>query len=465
MPIAMPALSEDELTRFRGLIYEWAGITLTPGKRHLVINRLSRELEHTGCGSFREYTERLLADVTGDLRQRFINALTTNKTAFFREPDHFTILSEQLLRPTRELSQALARGLRIWCAASSTGEEPYTLASVLSDTLSRPQFLTARVVASDIDTRVLETARRGVYDGSAIRELPYGEKERMFVPGRGKYADSYRIRRELRERVTFFRHNLLGDSHIDHAPFDVVFLRNVLIYFDAPNQRRVIEHVARHLAPHGLLFLGHSESLLAHDSEFSFVAHTVYRFNPKRGPARRVSVVPRPRSSLAPTGAERGSFRSEPRLPAAVRSLPVHNHLDGSHGWVSVRLDLSLLFVLHLPAQARTAMLHLGAPPDPASLTGFRTSLRQFLTAALERLGPSSTETTVRAFVGCQPLCSESAILEVVLSDATWSLFGELGLTPPQPKTLTSGTELRVHLATGRVMARLLTPSTHPGHN
>jgi len=453
----MPALSEDELTRFRGLIYEWAGITLTPGKRHLIINRLSRELEHTGCRSFRDYTEQLLADPTGELRQRFINALTTNKTAFFREPDHFQILAEQLRRPSRELASALARGLRIWCAASSTGEEPYTLASVLSETLSRPQFLTARIVASDIDTRVLETARRGIYGEAAVSELPHAVTERMFAPGRGRFAGSYRIRRELRERVSFFRHNLLGDSRVELAPFDVVFLRNVLIYFDAPNQRRVIEHVARHLAPQGLLFLGHSESLLAQDSEFSFVAHTVYRFAPRRGPSRRVSAAPRPRTSLCPNPLARSSFRSEPRLPAAVRSLAAGDSLDGNHGWVSLRLQSSALFVMHGSDQAHTAMLHLSTAHKTKSAEALRSSLRRLFSGSLLDTGRASAAVTVRVFVGCQPPCSDSTVAEAVLSEPTRSLFEEFGLGLPRPKVLTDGTELRVHLATGRVMARLLT--------
>jgi chemotaxis protein methyltransferase CheR len=258
-----------DFERVRRLIRGRAGISLGEQKQEMVYNRLARRLRATGLGSFQAYLDRLECDGAGEEWDQFVNALTTNLTAFFREAHHFDILAERLP------GWAARRRVRIWCAAASTGEEPYSLAMTLVETFA-DWTPPAEIVATDLDTRVLEQAERGRYGPDRLDRMN-AERMRRFFPreagGDGGWAQ---VRRELRALVRFERLNLLDPRWRVQGPFDAVFCRNVLIYFDKPTQRRIIERMRPLLQPDGLLFVGHSEGLYHSADLFRALGRTVY---------------------------------------------------------------------------------------------------------------------------------------------------------------------------------------------
>ncbi|WP_374321845.1 CheR family methyltransferase, partial [Pseudoxanthomonas kaohsiungensis] len=230
------SFSQADFERVRALIYQRAGISLHAGKQAMVYSRLSRRLRETGHRSFGSYLQWLdtHSGPGGEQEwQEFINCLTTNLTAFFREDHHFHALADDLK----------ARGVanpRIWCSAASTGEEPYSIAMTVVETLGASTG--ARIVASDIDTKVLATASRGVYPADA-RGLSPERLRRHCQRGTGANAGFMRIRPELTKLIEFRTHNLMAAQWSLGEPFDIVFCRNVMIYFDAATQKRVLERI------------------------------------------------------------------------------------------------------------------------------------------------------------------------------------------------------------------------------
>jgi chemotaxis protein methyltransferase CheR len=263
------AMTAADFQRVRELIYGHAGITLAEGKRAMVYSRLSRRLRETGHRAFADYLNDLAA-LSGDASarewQEFVNCLTTNLTAFFREEHHFPLLADAL----RERRGA---PLRLWCNAASTGEEPYSIAITALEALGANPSLT--ILASDIDTRVLDTARRGVYEADA-RGLPDARLRRHFLRGTGKNAGLIRVRPELARLIDFKPFNLMDVQWSLGEPFDIVFCRNVMIYFDSATQRRVLERMHRAMKPGALLFAGHSENFTDLRSLFRLRGKTVY---------------------------------------------------------------------------------------------------------------------------------------------------------------------------------------------
>ncbi|MFN4267083.1 MAG: CheR family methyltransferase [Aquabacterium sp.] len=263
------SFSDRDFERVRKLIYGRAGISLNDGKHAMVYSRLSRRLRETGHQSFDAYLQ-WLETATGAQADRewqeFTNCLTTNLTSFFREEHHFHTLAEHLR----------SRGsvpTRIWCCASSTGEEPYSLAMTVAETLG--MHAPVKILASDIDTNVLATASRGVYDG-ATRGLSEQRMKQFFLRGKGANSGAIRVKPELARFVEFRPFNLMQAQWQLGDPFDIVFCRNVMIYFDAPTQRRVLEHIHRVMKPHGLLFVGHSENFTESRDLFHLRGKTVY---------------------------------------------------------------------------------------------------------------------------------------------------------------------------------------------
>lgn len=254
-----------DFRRIKDLIYRKAGISLHDGKHAMVYSRVSRRLRETGHGSFSSYLD-WLDQHDGAEWQEFINALTTNLTAFFREEHHFGILAD-LLRSER------GRPWRIWCSAASTGEEPYSIAMTAIETLGAGgQF---EIVNSDIDTRVLETASRGVYKMDSTKGLSPERLQRHFMRGKGGNAGLIRVKPELQRHMSFQTINLIQDLPF-REPFDLVFCRNVMIYFDAGTQRQVLERIHRVMKPGGMLFVGHAENFSDARNLFSLRGKTVY---------------------------------------------------------------------------------------------------------------------------------------------------------------------------------------------
>ena len=259
--------TQADFERVRLLIKEHAGISLAPVKQDMVYSRLARRLRALGLTRFQDYLDRL---IRGDQREweTFINSLTTNLTSFFREAHHFEILARQM----RESHQ---RPFRIWCAAASTGEEPYSIAITACEafeSLTPP----VEVIASDIDTSVLTTGGKGVYARERVERLAPERVRRYFLPDQGAQDDAVRIRPELQRLITFVRINLLDATWPVRGQIDAIFCRNVMIYFDKPTQYQILRKFKPLLRAEGLLYAGHSESFLHAADLFHPLGRTVY---------------------------------------------------------------------------------------------------------------------------------------------------------------------------------------------
>jgi chemotaxis protein methyltransferase CheR len=257
--------SDADFTRIKSLIYKKAGISLHDGKHAMVYSRISRRLRETGHTSFKTYLD-ALEQHDGPEWQEFINALTTNLTAFFREQHHFGVL-EELLAARR------THPWRIWCSAASTGEEPYSIAMTATEVLGTSGNF--QLVNSDIDTKVLATAARGVYKTDGVKGLSPERLQRHFMRGKGPNAGLMRVKPELQKHMEFLTVNLIQDLPF-REPFDIVFCRNVMIYFDATTQRQVLERIHRVMKPGGMLFVGHAENFSDARSLFALRGKTVY---------------------------------------------------------------------------------------------------------------------------------------------------------------------------------------------
>ena len=265
--------SYRDFQRIQELIYERVGISLSDAKQDMVYSRLSRRLRARGLASFSEYLDLL---VGGDHAEweAFTNALTTNLTSFFREEHHFPVLAEHAAKHRR------AQPYSVWCCACSTGEEPYSIAMTLAEafgSLTPP----VTILATDVDTQVLKTAQEGVYPAERVEKLGPDRMRRYFQRGTGQQAGFARVRPELRNLITFRRLNLLDSTWSVRAPFDALFCRNVMIYFDKATQASMLRRFAPLLKPDGLLFMGHSESLFHVADTFRLRGKTVYELMPK----------------------------------------------------------------------------------------------------------------------------------------------------------------------------------------
>ncbi len=260
--------SDRDFDRVRQLIYGHAGISLSPAKRDMAYSRLARRLRQCGLDSFGAYLD-LVEAGDAEEQEAFTNALTTNLTAFFREAHHFPIFAEHLLRA------GAATPLTVWCSAASTGEEPYSIAMTAVETFD--SFTPpVRILASDIDTGVLEKAQAGVYDEERVEKLDAARVKRFFKRGSGSNSGKVRVRDELRNLVTFRRIKLLEDGWTVRGPLDLIFCRNVMIYFDKTTQLAILERFAPVLRDDGLLFAGHSESFHNAVHLFRPLGKTVY---------------------------------------------------------------------------------------------------------------------------------------------------------------------------------------------
>jgi chemotaxis protein methyltransferase CheR len=274
----MMSLSPASLRMIQAWVYETAGIVINAQKSAMVVSRLWRRVEALGLNDFDAYLAYVFSAEGTAERSDMLDRLTTNETYFFREPAHFARLREQILPSLKE------RPARIWCAAASTGEEPYSLAMVLADQLGMDGW---QLVASDICGRALKQANSGLYRLERLELLPVDYLKRYCRRGTGAYQGMMMVDRELRERVRFEQHNLLH-SWPEAGSFDVIFLRNVLIYFDQPTRQRVIDNLCAALRPGGWLITGHCESLAGIRLPLQQLAPSVYR-NTEQRAVHRVS--------------------------------------------------------------------------------------------------------------------------------------------------------------------------------
>ncbi|WP_434515319.1 CheR family methyltransferase [Dechloromonas sp. ARDL1] len=262
------SFSTADFERVRKLIYQHAGISLSPVKQDMVYSRLARRLRATGKQTFADYLDALEKN-GGDEWERFVNSLTTNLTSFFREPHHFPIFAEHL----RKLGSH--RPIRVWCSAASTGEEPYSIAITVAETFGS-NCSHVSIVASDLDTNVLATAQKGVYPIERVEKLAPERLRKFFLRGTGAQEGYVSVRPELKSMIQFQRLNLLDQSYAVKGPLDVIFCRNVMIYFDKPTQYKILARFAPMMQPDGLMFAGHSESFLHAADLFKSQGKTVY---------------------------------------------------------------------------------------------------------------------------------------------------------------------------------------------
>ncbi len=266
--IDLDAASFEQVSR---ILYKQSGITLNKDKHELVKSRLAKRIRATGMHGFEEYLVYVKQDKSGAELRGMIDVLTTNKTSFFRESAHFDYLRESLLPKMRKTSKKI----RIWSAGCSTGEEPYTLAIVLREEISDIDLMDVKILATDLSDRVLACARKAEYTTDKLDGLPPAILKKYFKPVSDGETMIWRVNDSVRKLVSLARLNLMEQWSI-RGPFQAIFCRNVMIYFDKPTQQRLVQRFWDLLEPGGHLFVGHSESLTSSSNDFTYVRPAVY---------------------------------------------------------------------------------------------------------------------------------------------------------------------------------------------
>lgn len=265
--------TRDDFVRIKSLIYRHAGISLSDAKTDMVYSRIGRRLRALDMHSFKQYLDALENRHDAEEWQAFTNALTTNLTSFFREEHHFPILAEHLAKMAVSKH---SKPIRIWCSAASTGEEPYSIAITACEAFNslKPPV---EIIATDIDTNVLSTAAAGVYPIDRIKKMDERRVRQFFERGTGRHDGMVRIKKSVRELITFHQLNLLDGDWLIRDSFDAIFCRNVMIYFDKPTQSKIIEKFTHLMHDETLLFAGHSENFLYVSDQLQLLGKTVYK--------------------------------------------------------------------------------------------------------------------------------------------------------------------------------------------
>ena len=266
--------NDSDFQRIRKLVKELTGINLSEAKRDMVYSRISRRIRDVGVANFAEYCD-LVSQPESDEIGNFVNAITTNLTSFFRESHHFEFLAKTVVPYLLE-ERRYDRKLRFWCAGCSTGEEPYTLAMTLREALPTDLNWDVKILATDLDTNVLATAKQGYYNLERLNGVSNSRLKRWFLKGRGENNGQVRVHPDLQELITFKQLNLMGEWPMK-GQFDIIFCRNVVIYFDKPTQSVLFDRYANIMKDDGYLFVGHSESLFKVTKRFDLIGNTTYR--------------------------------------------------------------------------------------------------------------------------------------------------------------------------------------------
>ncbi len=273
---APPGIGDKEFAIIRRLVYDNFGINLSDQKKSLVTGRLQKVLRQRRFTDFRDYLEWLQADQSGEALEELANRISTNHTFFWRENSHFDHFAASGLPEMVDRHRRQGGELRLWCAGCSTGEEPYTLVMLMKEVLGA-EFSAFRplMLATDISAAALRTAMNGVYSDERLRQLPPALRNKYFR--RGAQPQTWQVADEIRREVVFRRHNLMASSFPFKKPFDAVFCRNVMIYFDKPTRDALIARFHRHTAAGGYLYIGHSETLGRDGALYEYVLPAAYR--------------------------------------------------------------------------------------------------------------------------------------------------------------------------------------------
>ncbi len=421
MQTCEPELEPKAFKEFQKLIYALAGINLSDAKLVMVQGRLAKRLRALNLESYDHYLQLLKSGDLPDEQTQFINCLTTNKTDFFRESHHFDFL-KNIVFPRVE-QRALRTGdrtIRIWSSASSTGEEPYSIAMCAAEHFARQSGWEIKILATDIDTNVLATASGAIYDRDRIDEIPASYRTRFLqkLPG-----DKYQVTSDLRDLIRFNQVNLLADQWPFRSQFDVIFCRNVMIYFDAPSQRKLIEHFASYLRNDGNLIIGHSESLFGISDRFKLLGDTIYRFadyqEADTAPARRIPTsvfVPaaKPTAKDAsgeehPRSAIQRSTNDAPKVPIIVGEV----HASAEPTWITTTLGSCVSVCLYDESAKIGGMNHFMLPKsasDTRISCSFGVHAMELLINRIMRLGGDRSQLKAKLFGG-------SAVLDNISGD------------------------------------------------
>jgi chemotaxis protein methyltransferase CheR len=276
--IESPAMTAADFQKISRLAYDQFGLHLPEGKETMVSARVGKQMRVQGFQNFADYFSHVQSDATGQALISLIDALTTNYTSFLREPRHFDFLAEAVTGEFRDLPS-----MRVWSSACSSGEEPYSIAMTLLDAAGRVRCAWApalRILATDISTRVLDQARRGVYPSEKFNTVPDPWKRAFLLKGSGDSQGKYKIKPQVAGLIEFARFNLM--DHTPRGGFHFIFCRNVMIYFDRPTQQRIVRKLAESIEPGGYFFIGHSETLNGFDHPLRYIAPATYRKEARR---------------------------------------------------------------------------------------------------------------------------------------------------------------------------------------
>ncbi|HEX4612263.1 MAG TPA: CheR family methyltransferase [Urbifossiella sp.] len=451
-PAAGPAIGDDEFEAVRAALHRAAGIVLGDTKRVMVCSRLARRMRHHGSRTVADYLRVLAADPTGAERQEFVNALTTNKTDFFREPHHFDFLRDTVVPRARA-----GRRLRVWSAGCSTGEEPYTIALTLRDHCPAADGWDVKVLASDIDTAVLAAAGAGVYPAERVADLPPDLLARHFLRGTGANAGKVAVRPGVRDLVTFRQINFTAAWPI-RGKFDIIFCRNAMIYFDREGQRRLLARFAAHLEPDGFLIVGHSENLYGVSDDFAPLGQTVYRLRTAPPAARPMPPAARP---VAPTA--RLTPPPAPPTPADPEHTIVLGDVKATRGPAVLKtlLGSCVSACVYDPQTGVGGMNHFSLPgvSDAGVCARYGAHAMELLVTAVMKQGGDRSRLRAKVFGGAKVLNLASERLNVGSKNAAFVLeYLEAEGIPVAARCLggTTGLLVRFNPHTGQARAKPL---------
>lgn len=268
-------LKDSEFQKFRHYVRDVSGINLHEGKKALLKARLGKIIRQRNFRSFGEYYDHVVNDKSGYELITLLNSISTNLTHFFREPQHFDFLTKKAL-PEILKTKGPSKSIRFWCAGCSSGEEAYSIAIAVSEALDHMENGRFKILATDLSTEALTSASAGIYEGKKLNTIPYDLKRRYFQKGENRWKGYFRAKKEVREKITFQRLNLMEEFQLRES-FHVIFCRNVMIYFDDPAKEVLVGKLYQHLANRGYLFIGHAESLTGKKWPLKYIQPTIYR--------------------------------------------------------------------------------------------------------------------------------------------------------------------------------------------
>jgi chemotaxis protein methyltransferase CheR len=269
-------MTDADFGKISRLVYEVCGINLTEGKKELLKARLGKVIRQGAFRSFRDYYEHVREDSSGEELVRLLDAVSTNFTSFFRESQHFDYLRSEFLPESVDRKKGQGKKLRFWSAGCSSGEEPYSLAIVVLESLDYAETWDLKILSTDLSSKVLKMAAAGVYPQDRIRSVPAPVVRKYFMRGENEWKGYVKVKSSLKKYISFERLNLM-EAFSFSDPFDCIFCRNVMIYFDKPTQAALLGRFYKHLSPGGALLIGHSESLAGIQHSFHYVKPAIYR--------------------------------------------------------------------------------------------------------------------------------------------------------------------------------------------